>query len=220
MAQLLMIFYPKHPSSNSGQLRKIFRRLRIETEAALGQKLDGIFVSKPPVIGLYDEDIEDALRLEGLRLIKGHASLSHQRDIATSYAAASLGLVSNYQDVETCQVEEAQLPLSIAISITFTRYFLGATVSSMIRANAAGHGDNLGQDLFVDFGAGLDRMGSFSAPNFYWLHICNRLASVVSKGYCKGFIRGDTGGEYDTVLVTGECGGDERFLKILRGVLE
>ncbi|KPM37523.1 hypothetical protein AK830_g9048 [Neonectria ditissima] len=196
--------------------------LRNVTSVTIATPLDLVSVSHPPISGLTEYDLPDALEHAGLRpwlsselpqpkvgwppLPEAGMYPTHLTEGHAVFAAHKHGLCENYKNLFDCWDEEEKMPLEMALVAGFTKSDLRAEV---MRIEAPFDWFQSVLDSFVDLAAGLDAIGKFGSEEAFWEHVRNRLAEVVKR----------LPSRLTMVLLTGETATHPRFLGALRDAL-
>lgn len=202
-----------------GTLAGMLVSLRDATLLTLASPLDRVAVSHPPIPGLTEYDLSDALEHASLRpwlssrlprpkigwppLPEAGMYPAHLTEGHAVFVAHKHGLCENYKNLFDCWDEEEQMPLEMVLVAGFTKGDLRAEVM-MIEAPFDGFQRVM--EKLVDLAAGLDGINKFKSEEAFWEHIRNQLEALVS--------RLPTG--LTMVLLTGENATHPSFLRALR----
>ncbi|KAF7556120.1 hypothetical protein G7Z17_g1598 [Cylindrodendrum hubeiense] len=207
-----------------GTLADMLVDLRNAATLALASPIDRVAVSHPPIIGLTEYDLSDALEYAGLRpwlaselprpkrqwpplpqagmypakLTEGHAV----------FAAHKKGLCENYKDLFECWEEEEPMALETVLVAGFTKGDIRAEVLSL-QAPFESFQDEEVIDKFWNLSGGLDVADEFGSREEYWDFVRYRLELLVS-GLPK---------RLTMVMLTGENATHPGFLNTLLYVL-
>lgn len=177
-----------------GILAGMLASLRDATNNALASPLDRVAVTHPPIPGLTEYDLSDALEHVGLRpWLASHLprpkigwpplpeaglypeQLTEGRAV---FAAHKRGLCEKYQNLWDCKEEEDQMKLEAVMVVGFTKGDLRAEV---VRLRAPFDWNQGIEERLVDFSAGLDAIDNFESHTAYWAHVRNRLQTLLLK---------------------------------------
>ncbi|KAI5465034.1 hypothetical protein BGZ63DRAFT_336296, partial [Mariannaea sp. PMI_226] len=208
-----------------GTLAHMLVALRNATWLALAvdAQLDRVTVSHPPISGLTEYDMSDALEHVGLRpwlsshlprpkigwppLPEAGMYPTHLTEGHAVFAAYKHGLCKNYKNLFDCWDEEERMPLEMVLVAGFAK---GDLRAEAMRIEAPFDWFQHVAANFVDLEAGLDAMGSFESEAAFWHHVRARLEALVTTLPTK----------LTMVLLTGEEATHPRFLGALRDALE
>ncbi|KAM5375293.1 hypothetical protein ACJZ2D_006122 [Fusarium nematophilum] len=151
-----------------GTLAEMFASLRDAATTALAPSspLDRVAVTTPPMPGLADYDLVDAL--EYAKLTEAHAVM----------AAHGLGLCENYDNMDLCTEEELLMPLEKVMVVGLTEMDLRAEVMKA-QGPFSMFSDVI--DRFVYLEAGLNARDGFQSEEAFWAYAGSRLKMLVSR---------------------------------------
>lgn len=123
------------PATNDvGTLATLISGLRALAEQQLGHSINSAVLVTPKLVGIYKDDLDDALEYVGLvpapfryKEIKWDAP----HKLSTSYAGYGLGLCESYTDYSRCKSEEQELPHEVVLAVLCTEHVLGISISPM-----------------------------------------------------------------------------------------
>ncbi|KAM0255870.1 hypothetical protein ACHAQJ_005375 [Trichoderma viride] len=209
-----------------GTLADMLVALRNATSLALAvdnTQLDRVTVSLPPIPGLAEYDLSDALEHVGLRpwlssnlprpkigwppLPGGGLYLEHLTEGHAVFAAHKHGLCESYKNLFHCEDEEDKMPLEIVLVAGFAK---GDLRAEAMRIKAPFNWFQKVTASFVDLKLGLDAMDSFESEPAFWRHVRARLEALVTTLPMR----------LTMVLLTGEEATYPGFLGALRDALE
>jgi hypothetical protein len=161
--------------------------LRDETASALppaSAALDRVVVTRPPVKGLTDEDVRDALEYIGLRpwlISEGQAGMypTDLLEVHAVLAAHGYGLCTNYKDLFECWEEVEAMPEHVVFFASFTRQSLHTSLATVTDAFGWSQKPLFANETLMDNGLG--SLEYHSKPSVFWAEVRAQLARAVSR---------------------------------------
>ncbi|KAI8681014.1 hypothetical protein NCS55_00350900 [Fusarium keratoplasticum] len=182
-----------------GTLAEMFTSLRDAATTALAPSspLDRVVVTTPPIPGLADYDLIDALEYASLRpwacsdfckelpyadpgfpFGPGVGYPEELTEANAVMAAHGLGLCENYENLDLCFKEEQSMPLEKVLVVGLTEMDLRAEV---IKTQGSFPMFPDVVDRFVDLTVGLNARDGFLSEEAFWAYIGGRLKMLVSR---------------------------------------
>ncbi|KAH8585747.1 hypothetical protein B0O99DRAFT_706830 [Bisporella sp. PMI_857] len=120
-------------TTDVGIIANLTSQLRVTINNKLGSNsIERVFVVVPRLPGLFWEDVSDALEYSGL---SGIISNKHMgglvSEISASFAGMGYGLCEHYDDPDTCEDEEAEMPYSHILELSLSRVSFDAAYTYM-----------------------------------------------------------------------------------------
>ncbi|KAM6534489.1 hypothetical protein FALCPG4_004124 [Fusarium falciforme] len=186
-------------TTDVGTLAEMFTSLRDAATTALApiNPLDRVVVTTPPMPGLADYDLIDALEYASLRpwLCSDFCEevpyadpgfpfgpgVGYPEELTEAHAvmaAHGLGLCENYDNLDLCFNEELSMPLEKAMVVGLTEMDFRAEVMKT-RGSFPEFPDVV--DKFVDLTVGLNAREGFQSEEAFWAYIGSRLKMLVSR---------------------------------------
>jgi hypothetical protein len=196
-------------TSDVGELAKLLKPLRRQTEIILGHKISAAVITIPHLAALYEEDLRDLFDYLGLTYLAGHPYWYGNRfcEAAATYAGNGFGLCSNFTDVRRCKIEEQDMPREYVLSITYTR---SALTSSMARFGGGFNSQAFERPIVNDFTLGYEARHDNPNEDHYW----SRVKDILQKPFVQenNFI---PTGPVSRIFVYGECAEEAKFKTVL-----
>ncbi|WAO86190.1 Hypothetical protein NCS54_00345200 [Fusarium falciforme] len=182
-----------------GTLAEMFTSLRDAATAALtpSSPLDRVVVTTPPIPGLADYDLIDALEYASLRPwvcsdfceelpyadpgFPFGPGVGYPEELTEAHAvmaAHGLGLCENYDNLDLCFDEEQSMPLEKVMVVGLTEMDLRGEV---IKTQGSFPMFPDGVDRFVDLTVGLNARDGFLSEEAFRAYIGGRLKMLVSR---------------------------------------
>ncbi|KAL2670056.1 hypothetical protein Neosp_014937 [[Neocosmospora] mangrovei] len=180
-------------TTDVGTLAEMFASLRDAASTALAPSspFDRVAITTPPIPGLADYDLIDALEYASLRpwvcsdfceelpyadpgfpFGPGVGYPEELTEANAVMAAHGLGLCKNYDNLDLCFDEEQVMPLEKVMVVGLTEVDLRAEV---IKTQGSFPMFPDGVDRFVDLMAGLNARDGFLSEEAFWAYINGRL---------------------------------------------
>ncbi|KAI4180970.1 MAG: hypothetical protein LQ346_006882, partial [Caloplaca aetnensis] len=118
-------------------LKALHRAIRGRTLTTTGTAFDYGLVSFPPLPGLYEEDILDALPGYGVvpetwwLSVTPQKLYNHPHTALAAFAGNGFGLCANYTDIAACEAEEREMPEHWVYTVEYTNTSIIARLSRM-----------------------------------------------------------------------------------------
>ena len=179
--------------------------LKEAAELHLGQTLPPALPAYPDFPGLQREMIEEAMARAEITV------LGDQRvaPVGAAAAANGIGLCGNFTDLEACEAEERQMPMSRVLAVEYTSVSLTVTMSPF-------QASRKGYDWIIrrDFALGASKLPNFEdseARYQYWRRIREVIQEIPARQPAERPI--------SHVIVMGESVLDETFLQVMKEAL-
>lgn len=202
----------------------ILAQMLHELQSTFGDILDLGLLSQPVVAvatpylpGLYQEDLDDALYLNGITTplslddIRFEAHLS--RPIA-ALAGNSLGLCASFTDLLNCVAEEADLPTQSILTIHFGPHALDLSITLETKVAKQPPLQWRDENPYYSPDLGLSALPSYSSDEAYWGAIYSAIQGILLDFW----VVPPSGYALTTVLLTGEHALNERLLRTIARV--
>lgn len=196
------------------------------TALAPSSPLDRVVITTPPIIGLADYDLIDALEYASLRPwvcfdfceelpyadpgFPFGPGVGYPEEVTEAHAvmaAHGVGLCENYDNLDLCFDEEQSMPLEKVMVVGLTEIDLRAEV---IKTQGSFPMFPDGVDRVVDLTVGLNARDGFLSEKAFWAYIGGRLKMLVSR----------LPGKLTRVWLVGENSTHPAFLDSLREAIE
>ena len=119
-------------SEDVGILAEMLAALRTAAEGYLGNSIYYALAACPNLVALYREDIEDAFEYLSLRSLDNPNNLYRLfREPAGAEASYGLGLCHEPSNVDRCNKEQHEMPITTVLTVLYTRNALCVEVSVM-----------------------------------------------------------------------------------------
>lgn len=204
-------FLGRPSTSEVGTIAKLINKLRTSADQKLKPDVTKkALLTIPSLPGLSYEDLQDALEYAGLIMLSTHRHIGDKvSDTSAAFAGSGNGLCEHYDNVEACEDEEADMPIShiLALSLSQTSFtaaytYMQAAYRSILEKQVV-HFDLGLQNLPTN---GKDIQGKEA---LYWSRI---RAVIVDVGRASR-------GELSTLLLLGEDANNPGFIRTVQDTL-
>lgn len=116
-----------------GTIAKLIYKLR----TVVDQKLEPDVTKKalitiPSLLGLSHEDLQDALEYKGLTILSTHKHIGDKvSEVSAAIAGSGYGLCKHYENVDACEDEEADMPVSHILALSLSQTSFSAAYTYM-----------------------------------------------------------------------------------------
>jgi hypothetical protein len=159
-------------------LADLLRAAREEAELYLWHPIDAATISTPNLVGIYAEDITDAMEFIGLNKAQDEnysAPLMHNS--ASSIVGNGFGLCKDMADIDKCLRKAVELPSRKAIIIEYTRSSL--IVEAMTLKSELFFWPSAVSKPEVHFNLGHEVIPKNRSEAFYWASVSEVLTKVI-----------------------------------------
>jgi hypothetical protein len=187
-----------------GTIANVLIQLRAMAEESLGHSINATVAATPPLPGLTEEDLDDAMEYAGLKLVRRYNFYGPVHEAAAAIAGAGHGLCADPKDIESCEDEERYMRGFGLLSLSFTDFLLSLewdVCSAAHRCWVIRTEPN--------FGLGLRYRYLYPDPVVYW----NEVHKWIYE-----FVRPNAQG-IDRLQLLGDKASNEDFLDALRHAL-
>jgi hypothetical protein len=194
--------YPASPDVGilGSYLKQLFEIAKDHVE---GEGISRAAASFPFLVGLYQEDINDAMEWAGVKH-QNIEAYEPSKDVSSHYAANGFGLCSNYKDPDSCFAEFPGFPTDYTVNIQFTR---NALIVELPEMHAAHNPILYFAYSLLDFDLGFDQRDNI--PN-YWAVVQERMESFFKTR------RWWVGVPSKVFIVGDESANEEKFLAMVQ----
>ena len=147
--------------------------LQTGTEALLDRTVDRVMVSYPPLRGLWEDDVVDAIRHTGLDHIPFSEDTNTVSSARAAIAANGLGMCDHYTDPLACWDETYHMKWRVVLAIEYTKDTLIVTLTDMKGIHDVT--DNF-SEVCIECGA--ESEIKHLDPSFYWPHLRNKILAL------------------------------------------
>ena len=98
--------------------------------------LPAALLTVPTLPGLSYEDLQDAIEYNSLTMLSTHKHIGDKvSEISAAFSGLEYGLCEHDNDVNICENEEADLPVSHILAVSLSQTFFSTACISMDAAN-------------------------------------------------------------------------------------
>lgn len=187
-----------------GIIANMIKELRLACETSLGHSITAAVAARPNLPGMRVEDLDDAMQYAGLHSLRTYNYFGDVSETSAAFAGMGYGLCSTPRDLDTCEDEEAEMPLQYVLAVGFTQSSLTVTYTPLRDAHTSREHISV-----LDYDLGLGSLSHFPDASTYW----NRVRSTISG------VAATAPEPLTTLLLLGEDGADEKFLDVVRDAL-
>lgn len=185
-----------------GILADVLGSLHKAMSSRLDNHVDHAVISRPDLIHLVTEDIEEAASLAGFTSQQTRHIAGRVTETSAAYAGSGRGLCKHYEDIEFCEDEEIYLPIHVAIRLTLTET---ALTGSCVWFQSAYFDFSSIDKFYFDLGA-----GNFSQDPPGWAERVQAAVFEIGSS-CERFP--------DLLLVLGDHAAKPEFVKAVKAAL-
>jgi len=116
-----------------GTIAKLVENLRFVVEDKLEPiSMKKVLITIPYLPGLSYEDLQDAAEYAGLTLLTTHKNIPDQvSEVSAAFAGSGHGLCEHYDDLDSCEDEEADMPYSQILALSLSQTSFSAAYTFM-----------------------------------------------------------------------------------------
>jgi hypothetical protein len=198
-------------SEDVGILAEMLGALRNAAEVHLGSKIYYALAACPNLVALYREDIEDAFEYLSLKSLDNPNNLFRLfREPAGAAASYGFGLCHDPSNVDRCNKEEYEMPITAVLTILYTKNALCVEVSVMKSAYA--YYPYPTSPPSIDFNLGSQALHDNPDEEYYWQAVRDRIMAGVAEGL--------PGRRPTKVFLLGDSTHEDKFRDVMKDALK
>ena len=190
---------------------KLIEKLRIAADKKIApDSTKKVLLTMPSLPGLSYEDLDDAMAYTGLTLLSTHKHIGGKvSEVSAAFAGSGYGLCERYDNVNACEDEEADMPVSHILALSLSQISFSATYTYMRAAYRS-----VPEKETIDFSLGLQnspKTGEDSQQEqaLYWSRM---RATIIEVGRASR-------GTLNTLLLLGDIAENLDFIRTVQGAL-